>query len=111
MDEIEDYLQLKDENSKLHVSFDIDACCSSYILGTGTRASFGLSMNESLYIMQRIHQTKKLVNLDMVEVNVDEEIKILKEIYGSEKLARKNMKTLNFSIDLILHALGSNFTK
>lgn len=52
MKEIKEYLNLDNKDSKLHVSFDVDACSSSYLFGTGTPVDYGLSKRELIYTMQ-----------------------------------------------------------
>lgn len=51
MKQINEYLKLDDPLSKLHVSFDVDVCCSSYLEGTGTKVDYGVSKREMIYIM------------------------------------------------------------
>jgi len=60
---------LKDSHTKLHVSFDVDACSASYLIGTGTPSNYGLTKREIIYVMQNIYRSNKLVSFDLVEVN------------------------------------------
>ena len=43
MKKIKQLLELDKNNTKLHVSFDIDGCCGTYMIGTGTPVDNGLT--------------------------------------------------------------------
>lgn len=109
MDEINLYLDLKNKDSKLHVSFDIDGACSSYIKGTGTPYGYGLGQREVGFMMNYLSRLESFIHMDLVEVNSDLELKILKDVYGCEKIARGYMETLRYTNDFILFALGKEF--
>lgn len=49
--------------------------------------------------------------MDLVEVNEDLEFEYLMDIYGNEKLAQKNMKTLKYAKDFVEYALGKDDVK
>lgn len=53
--EIEEFLELGREETKLHLSFDVDSCSSSYLCGTGTAVDYGLSKRELIYVMQKVY--------------------------------------------------------
>ena len=60
------YLQ---DKSSLHVSFDIDSVDPLYAPCTGTTVLDGLTRREIIHIAQSIAKTKKLIGIDLVEVN------------------------------------------
>merc|ERR1719421_1525068 len=53
----------------LHLSLDIDAVDPHFAPGTGTAARGGLSYREIHYICEECALTKRLVSMDLVEVN------------------------------------------
>ena len=53
----------------IHVSFDLDACDPSFAPGVGTPVKGGLSYREAHMLMEMIADSKKLLALDLVEVN------------------------------------------
>jgi len=55
----------------IHLSFDVDGIDPEIVPSTGTRVKGGLSWKDSHYICKTLAQTKKLVGLDVVEVNPD----------------------------------------
>jgi|SRR5882724_11295592 len=75
----------------IHVSFDIDACDPSVAPGVGTPKKGGLSYREAHLCMELIHDSGKLLAMDMVEVN---------PIFDDRN------HTAEFGAELILSALG-----
>jgi arginase len=75
----------------VHVSFDIDACDPSVAPGVGTPKKGGLSYREAHLCLELIHDSGKLLALDMVEVN---------PIFDDRN------HTAEFGAELILSALG-----
>jgi arginase len=75
----------------VHVSFDIDACDPSVAPGVGTPKKGGLSYREAHLCMELIHDSGRLLALDMVEIN---------PIYDDRN------HTAEFGAELILSALG-----
>lgn len=59
----------KDDQSPIHLSFDIDALDPSVAASTGTPVRGGLTFREGHYICEALHLTGRLVGLDMVELN------------------------------------------
>ncbi|MBI4385926.1 MAG: arginase [Elusimicrobia bacterium] len=53
----------------LHVSFDIDAADPSIAEGVGTKKRGGLTYREAHLLMEIVAESKRMVSLDMVEVN------------------------------------------
>jgi len=78
----------------IHVSFDIDALDPQYAPATGTPVLGGLSLREGRYICETLAQTRRLVSMDMAEVNPT--------VGDSEAAAL----TANSALLLIEHALG-----
>lgn len=57
------------EIEAIHVSFDMDSLDPTVAPGVGTPVSGGLSVREAHLIMEVLHDTQKVVALDLVEVN------------------------------------------
>jgi len=75
----------------VHVSFDIDACDPSVAPGVGTPKKGGLSYREAHLSMEMIHDSGRLLALDMVEIN---------PIFDDRN------RTAEFGSELVLSALG-----
>jgi len=75
----------------VHVSFDIDACDPSVAPGVGTPKKGGLSYREAHLCLELIHDSGRLLAMDMVEVN---------PIFDDRN------HTAEFGAELILSALG-----
>ena len=58
-----------DENTHLHVSFDVDMLDPSIAPGTGTRVPGGVNYREAQLIMEMVADTGRMGSLDLVEVN------------------------------------------
>jgi hypothetical protein len=58
-----------DGRSPLHLSLDIDAVDPNYAPGTGTTARGGLNYREVHYICEELAISRRLVSMDLVEVN------------------------------------------
>ena len=66
---IEEALEGVDENTHLHVSFDVDMLDPSIAPGTGTRVPGGVNYREAQLIMEMVADTGRMGSLDLVEVN------------------------------------------
>ncbi|MCC5886792.1 MAG: agmatinase family protein [Gammaproteobacteria bacterium] len=53
---------------KLHISFDVDVLDPSYILGTGTPVSGGMTPREAIPIVRRLCAQANVVGFDIVEI-------------------------------------------
>jgi arginase len=53
----------------VHVSFDLDACDPTYAPGVGTPVKGGFDYREAHMIMEVVADSRRLVALDLVEVN------------------------------------------
>ncbi|WP_163192999.1 arginase [Clostridium thermarum] len=60
---------LRDKVDAIHVSFDIDSLDSSFVPGTGTPVSDGLTVEEAKKLLSSIAASGMLVSLDLVELN------------------------------------------
>ncbi len=65
---------VNNETVGFHLSFDIDAVDPLQAPGTGTTQRGGLTYRESHLIMEMASESKKLLGLDMVEINPLEDI-------------------------------------
>lgn len=81
-------------NRPIHVSYDIDAICGSVIKSTGTPVPGGLTLREGISLIEMIHNTGRMVSMDLVEVN---------PLLGSEEDA---VTTAQAAKHLILGAFG-----
>ncbi|GAA4854454.1 arginase [Luteimonas vadosa] len=66
---MEEVLEGVDEDTHLHVSFDVDMLDPAIAPGTGTRVPGGVDYREAQLIMEMIADTGRLGSLDIVEVN------------------------------------------
>ena len=75
----------------IHVSFDLDACDPSIAPGVGTPVRGGLGYREAHLLMELVADSKRLVAMDLVEVNPTLDIR---------------NQTAELGIELALSALG-----
>lgn len=107
MDDALAYLKAdKDNDAKIHVSWDVDGCDPNFIYGTGTKARSGVSERESHYILQRIASTGNLVSLDLVEVNSSLDKTPKRELYHGDNPLIQGNPSVCSGVELILSALG-----
>ncbi|PJK01937.1 arginase [Lysobacteraceae bacterium NML03-0222] len=66
---MEEALEGVDENTHLHVSFDVDMLDPTIAPGTGTRVPGGVNYREAQLMMEMIADTGRMASLDLVEVN------------------------------------------
>lgn len=66
---VEQALHGLDDDTHLHVSFDVDVLDPTIAPGTGTRVPGGLNYREAQLVMEMIADTGRLGSLDVVEVN------------------------------------------
>ena len=66
---MEEALEGVDDDTHLHVSFDVDMLDPSIAPGTGTRVPGGVNYREAQLIMEMVADTGRLGSLDLVEVN------------------------------------------
>lgn len=77
----------------IHASFDIDGIDPRYAPGVSTPVSGGLTLREAHLCLEMIYETKKLVGMDLVELN---------------PVADINAQSANVVVDLILSGLGKS---
>lgn len=58
-------------NTPIHASYDIDSLDPEWAPSTGFPVASGLSLREGLVIAKRLHESRNLVALDLVEINPD----------------------------------------
>ena len=66
---MEEVLEDMDDDTHLHVSFDVDMLDPSIAPGTGTRVPGGVNYREAQLMMVMIADTGRMGSLDLVEVN------------------------------------------
>ncbi len=67
----------------IHLSLDVDGMDPQFTPSTGTPVPGGMSLNETLQIVQILKETKRLMSVDVVEVNL---------LLGSREDAEKTLK-------------------
>lgn len=77
----------------IHASFDIDGIDPRYAPGVSTPVSGGLTLREAHLCLEMIYETKKLVGMDLVELNPVSDV---------------NAQSANLVVDLILSGLGKS---
>ncbi|MBQ2845732.1 MAG: arginase family protein, partial [Firmicutes bacterium] len=67
---VEEAIRIASEGTEgIHVSFDVDAITPESAPGTGTIVHSGLTLREAFYLVETLHESGKVIALDMVEVN------------------------------------------
>ena len=82
-----------DGTGGIHVSFDMDVCDPGVAPGVGTPVRGGLDYREAHMVMEMVADSRRLVALDLVEVNPTLDIR---------------NTTAEFATELALSALGKN---
>jgi arginase len=77
----------------VHISFDMDVCDPTIAPGVGTPVKGGLNYREAHMVMEMVADSRRLVGLDLVEVNPTLDIR---------------NATAEFATELALSALGKN---
>jgi arginase len=77
----------------VHVSFDLDSCDPSIAPGVGTPVKGGLDYREAHLLMEIVADSRKLIALDLVEVNPTLDVR---------------NATAEFATELALSALGKS---
>ncbi|CAD7934088.1 unnamed protein product [Amoebophrya sp. A120] len=111
---IKEALRRIDPNARrpIHLSFDIDGCDPSIAPGTGTCARGGLTYREAHYICEELALTRRLVSMDLVEINpvidtLSDYSKKLKMHGDLDVLIGKHVSpTVRLGTELVLSALG-----
>ena len=82
-----------DGTGGVHVSFDLDVCDPAIAPGVGTPVKGGLDYREAHMVMEMVADSRRMVALDLVEVNPTLDIR---------------NTTAEFATELALSALGKN---
>jgi len=82
-------------NSPIHLSFDIDSLDPQYCPSTGTKVAGGLTYREGNYVCEALAKTGRLVSMDLAEFNP--------KIFGCPN---DIIQTAEVSIVLVRAALG-----
>ncbi|CAD7938149.1 unnamed protein product [Amoebophrya sp. A25] len=90
----------------IHLSFDIDGCDPSIAPGTGTCARGGLSYREAHYICEELALTRRLVSMDLVEVNPVIDTVAEPGLHGDDPDMGVVPRTVRLGTELVLSALG-----
>ncbi|CAD7933259.1 unnamed protein product [Amoebophrya sp. A25] len=90
----------------IHLSFDIDGCDPSIAPGTGTCARGGLSYREAHYICEELALTRRLVSMDLVEINPVIDTVAEPGIHGDDPDMGQVSGTVRLGTELVLSALG-----
>ncbi|MCB9680480.1 MAG: arginase [Alphaproteobacteria bacterium] len=77
----------------IHLSFDLDGVDPDEAPGVGTPVPGGLSLRESLLVCEQAHRSKRLIGMEVVELNPTLDVR---------------NKTGNLAVWLILSALGKS---
>ena len=107
-------------DNPLHLSLDIDSIDPHFAPGTGTAARGGLSYREIHYICEECALTRRLVSMDLVEVNPGldpppERPAMPGEIdhhtsggamHGDHPAIKRASPTVRLAVELVLSALG-----
>jgi arginase len=96
-------------NSPLHLSLDIDAVDPHFAPGTGTMVRGGLTYREIHYICEEMALTKRLVGMDLVEVNPHLEPNhkpSARAMHNEDPNAAHVSPTVQLGVELVLSALG-----
>jgi len=106
---IESALQAVDPNGRrpLHLSLDIDGIDPHFAPGTGTCARGGLSYREIHYICEELALTRRLVSMDLVEVNPALDAPPPSgPMHGDDPTIKASPQTVRLAAELVLSALG-----
>jgi len=93
-----------------HVSFDVDAVEPSNCLATGTKFRGGLRPIEGNFIVRKVAHERKLVGLDVVEINPALEQNEIRHTFRSEEHYGVVGETVGLGIDLIESVFTEYFT-
>ncbi len=61
--------EIKDKDAYIHVSFDVDSLDPTIAPGVGTTIPGGLTYREAQLCMEMIHDSKRMISLDIMEIN------------------------------------------
>jgi arginase len=90
---MEEALEGVDENTHLHVSFDVDFLDPSIAPGVGTTVPGGPNYREAQLVMEMIADTGRMASLDIVELN---------------PIIDKRNRTAKLAVDLVESLFGKS---
>jgi len=90
---MEEALEGVDENTHLHVSFDVDFLDPSIAPGVGTTVPGGPNYREAQLVMEMIADTGRMASLDIVELN---------------PIIDKRNRTARLAVDLVESLFGKS---
>ena len=110
---IERALDKIDPNGKrpIHLSLDIDGVDPSVAPGTGTRARGGLNYREIHYICEELAMTRRLVSMDLVEINPGLDVGVVERLHGDDEKMGTTTATVQLGVELVLSALGKSILR
>ena len=110
---IERALDKIDPNQKrpIHLSLDVDGIDPSVAPGTGTRARGGLSYREIHYICEELAMTRRLVSMDLVEINPGLDTGLTERLHGDDDQMKQTTATVQLGVELVLSALGKSILR
>jgi len=88
-----------DENTHLHVSFDVDFLDASFAPGVGTAVKGGPTYREAQLCMEMIADTGKMASLDVMELNpaldvrngtAEVALELIESLFGKSTLMRRD---------------------
>ena len=88
-------------NSPFHISFDIDALDPQYCPSTGTMYRGGLTPREANFIVRKTAFARKLVSMDLVEINPSLDKEESRLHYRGDELYSNMTSTVGIGVDLI----------
>jgi len=106
---IEMAIQAIDPNGRrpLHLSLDIDGIDPHFAPGTGTCARGGLTYREIHYVCEELALTRRLVSMDLVEVNPALDAPPTQgPMHGDDPTIKASPQTVRLAVELTLSALG-----
>jgi arginase len=90
----------------IHLSLDVDGIDPSCAPGTGTQARGGLSYREIHYICEEVALTRRLVSMDLVEINPGLDRLQGQALHGDDPDLKTTTQTVQLGVELALSALG-----
>ncbi len=104
-----DYLDPKGDKP-FHISFDIDALDPHLAFGTGTKFRGGLSSMEGNHIVRTVSHQRRLVGLDIMEINKELEMEECRISFRGESRNGLVTPTVGLGIDLVESIFTEYFT-
>lgn len=105
---IEEALIKVDPNGRrpIHLSLDVDGIDPAVAPGTGTCARGGLTYREIHYICESLALTRRLVSMDLVEINPGLDPSPQEKMHGDNEELGRTTPTVQLGVELVLSALG-----